>query len=185
MLFMGIDVGTQGVRAVVSDHAGNIVAGKSVAFEKLNESVIAGHYEQRPLVWWKAAVESLRACVAELKKNGYKPSEIYSVAVDGTSGTMLPVDKNGNAMSNALMYNDQRATAETDKVRLVAGEHEQKMGLRFNRSFALPRVLWFKDNRPDIYEKAWKIIHQTDYMVGRLCGEFGRVGLFRFAENRL
>jgi xylulokinase len=34
-------------------------------------------------------------------------------------------------------------------------------------------VLWFKENRPEIYEKAWKIIHQTDYMVGRLCGEYG------------
>jgi len=173
MLFMGIDVGTQGVRAVVSDEKGNIVAGKSIAFERLNESEIAGHYEQRPDVWWKAAVQSLQTCVAELKKNGYQPSDIYSVAIDGTSGTVLPVDRDGNALCNALMYNDQRAVAETDTVRAAAGAHEQKMGLRFNRSFALPRVLWIKDSQPDIYAKAWKIIHQTDYMVGKLCGEYG------------
>ena len=173
MLFMGIDVGTQGVRSVVADEKGKVVAAKSIAFEKLNETDVPTHYEQKAEVWWQAAISSITDVVKQLKVNGYRPDEIHSIAVDGTSATVLPITEDGTPLCNALMYNDGRAGEEVTIVRKFANEHEQKMGLRFNASFALPRVLWFKRNLPEIYEKCWKIIHQTDYMVGKLCDVYG------------
>ncbi len=173
MLFMGIDVGTQGVRSVVADETGKVVAGKSIAFERLNESDVPTHYEQKAEVWWQAAVASITEVTRQLTAAGHKASEIHSIAIDGTSATVLPVMKDGTPLCNALMYNDGRAGEQVKLARKFAADHEQKMGLRFNASFALPRVLWFKQERPDLYEKCWKIIHQTDYMVGKLCGEYG------------
>lgn len=173
MLFMGVDVGTQGVRTIAADEKGNIAAKKSVTFAKINEASEPGLYEQKAEIWWKAAVESISDTVDQLKKSGHRPEEIQAIAVDGTSGTILPIDRSGRPLSNALMYNDNRAAGYVDEIRKYAAQHEQKLGLRFNASFSLPRILWLKKERPALYESCWKIVHQTDYIVGMLCGEFG------------
>lgn len=173
MLFMGIDIGTQGVRGIIVNESGDIVAGKSIPFATLNESNIPGHYEQLPQMWWNAVTAVVSECTRQLRSAGSTADAISSIAIDGTSGTVLPVDSAGTPLGNALMYNDTRSFAQVEKVRQAAAAHEQKMGLRFNSSFALPRVLWFRDEQPEIYEKAHRIIHQTDYIVGCLCGEFG------------
>ncbi|GHV79902.1 carbohydrate kinase [Spirochaetia bacterium] len=170
MLFMGIDVGTQGVRAIVSDSKGGVVAEASCNFSVLNITDKPRCYEQRPLDWWNAAVNVLRNCTAQLKEKNRKPEEIVSLAIDGTSGTILAIDENGQALTDGIMYNDMRSEVQTAAVHEVAGAHEQKLGLRFNASFSLCKLLWLRDEQPEIFKKAWKIIHQTDYIVGKLCG---------------
>ena len=173
MFFMGIDIGTQGVRTIISNERGHIIAAKSIAFECINISKEEGVYEQNPATWWNSLVQSVSFCTSEMKNSGHSLNDLCSICVDGTSGTILAVDKNGNPLCNAMMYNDMRAADEVSIIRSFAGDFESKLGLRFNPSFALPRILWLKNNKPDIYESAYKIIHQTDYIVGRLCGEFG------------
>ena len=64
MLFMGIDVGTQGVRCVVSDENGALAAAKSVAFARLNIAAQSGLYEQSPADW-RAAAEEVDAWLSE------------------------------------------------------------------------------------------------------------------------
>lgn len=174
MLFMGIDVGTQGVRVIVSNETGDIAANASVSFEVLNLVNIPDHYEQSPETWWKATSKAIAKVICELKSKGFKPSDIHAISIDGTSGTILPVDKEFRPLSNAMMYNDMRSKNETLAVRGLSGSHEQKMGLRFNASFALPKILWIKNNMPQTYEDARLIIHQADYIAGKLCGEYGR-----------
>lgn len=174
MLFMGIDIGTQGTRVIVSDKTGGIAASASVSLQTLNLASIPDHYEQSPDVWWKSTAEAIAATIGELKNKGFKPSDILAVSVDGTSGTILPIDNENNPLSNGMMYNDMRSKNETLEVRSLSGIHEQKMGLRFNASFALPKMLWIKKNMPKIYENSRLIIHQADYIVGKLCGEYGR-----------
>lgn len=173
MLFMGIDVGTQGVRSLISDERGTVLASKRVAFATLNESKIEGHFEQRPEMWWQTVVDSVSGCMKQLRNAGLSADAICTIAIDGTSGTVLPVDGNGTPLGNALMYNDTRALAQVTQVQQMSASHERKMGLRFNSSFALPRVLWIMEQKPAIYENARRIIHQTDYLIGCLCGEYG------------
>jgi sugar (pentulose or hexulose) kinase len=173
MYFMGIDVGTQGVRCAVADENGNLLAENRIPFQKLNESTVPGLYEQSPAVWAEAVMDTISGCTAALRQKGLDPHQIQALAVDGTSGTILPINAAGVPLCNGIMYNDPRASAETEELRPLATAHEQKLGLRFNSSFALPRILWLMKNRPEIYAAAHKIIHQADYIVGLLCGEFG------------
>ncbi len=173
MLFMGIDIGTQGVRTIVSDEGGNIAAGASVPFEILNIAEMPGYYEQSPDTWWKSASEAITRTVFQLKSKGHVPSDIRSVAIDGTSGTILPIDANNRPLYSGIMYNDMRSENETRAVQELGSAHENKMGLRFNASFSLPKFLWIRRNKPEIFEKAKLIIHQSDYITGMLCGEFG------------
>ena len=172
MLYMGIDVGTQGVRCVVSDEAGALAAAHSVPFKTLNIAETPGWYEQSPDHWQAAVEEAIRACVGQLRSAGRSPSEIRALSVDGTSGTILALDAGHRPLTGGIMYNDPRAGEQAKQVRAAMGDHEKKLGYTFGASFSLPRMLWLKQNRPDIYDRAALIVHQADYINGLLCGEF-------------
>jgi len=172
MLFMGIDIGTQGARTVVIDTSGNLAANKSIAFSSINEAVFPDQYEQDADDWWKAASETISSCVNQLKDNGYQPSDILSISVDGTSGTIVPLDHTYHPLCNAFMYNDMRAKKQAKTIHLFLQNTEKKLGYRFNASFALPRILYIRENMPEIYEKTAVFSHQSDYIVGKLCSEY-------------
>jgi len=172
MLYMGIDTGTQGVRCVVADEKGAIAAAESVAFATLNIAGEDGLYEQSPADWRDAAERAIRSCTARLRSAGIDTASIRAVSIDGTSGTIVPLDKNYKPLTNGLMYNDPRAKAEAAEAHSAMGAHEKKLGLKFGSSFSLPRILWFLRRRPEIYEKTAVFVHQADYVAGLLCGEY-------------
>ena len=172
MLFMGLDVGTQGVRCVVADEKGQVRAAQSVAFQALNAAEHPGWYEQRPGDWAAAMEQAVGSCMAKLKAEGVEAGEVAAISIDGTSGTIVPLDKANRPLSNALMYNDPRAGAQAKETQKVMAAHQAKLGLRFGASFSQPRILWIGDNWPDIYEKTALFAHQADYVAGLLCGEY-------------
>ena len=168
MLFMGIDVGTQGVRCVVSDAQGGIAAAHSVPFETLNISEHPLWYEQSPAAWVNAAEAAIRACTAQIAD----PAAIASISIDGTSGTIVPLDENMRPLTNGIMYNDPRAKEQAARIHGAMGHIEKKLGYKFGASFSLPRVLWVHDELPEVYEKTRIFAHQADYIAGMLCGEY-------------
>ena len=173
MIVLGMDIGTQGARVIACDISGNIKSSKSVPFKSLDVSQIEQHREQAAEDWWLAAKEAVCSVIADLKQQGISSDAVKSVSVDGTSGTILPIDRLNTPLQNALMYNDSRAYAQTETIKARARDFENKMGYTFNSSFALPKILWIKENLPGIYEKAKRFVHQTDYIVGRMTGEYG------------
>ena len=172
MLYMGIDIGTQGARCVVSDEAGQLAAAKSIPFETLNTAARPGRYEQSPAHWRDAAFDAVRSCVSQLKDAGRDPGEVRAISVDGTSGTIVPLDANHAPLTDGIMYNDPRAKEQAARVHARMGDCEAKLGYAFGASFSLPRVLWVRECLPEVYEKAALFAHQADYIVGLLCGEF-------------
>ena len=172
MLYMGIDVGTQGVRCVVSDERGRLAAARSVPFAVINASAVEGWYEQNPEHWRAAAEDAIRACVAQLRDGGHDPAEIRALSIDGTSGTIVPLDAANQPLMNGIMYNDPRAKSQAAKVHGAMGDHERKLGFRFGASFSLPRILWVAEQAPEIYERTALFAHQADYVTGLLCGEY-------------
>ena len=172
MLYMGIDIGTQGARCVVADARGRLVASESVPFPRLNVAATAGRYEQSPDDWQAAAEDAVRACVAQMKRDGLRPEAVAAISVDGTSGTVVPLDAGHRPLTNGIMYNDPRARAEAARVHAAMGAHEAKLGYVFGASFSLPRALWVKEHLPDVYVRTAVFAHQADYVAGLLCGEF-------------
>ena len=168
MLFMGIDVGTQGVRCIVVDEHGAPAAAHSEQFKALNIAREAGRYEQNPGDWLAATRNCIRACTSELSN----PEEISTISIDGTSGTILALDENNVPLTNGIMYNDPRAREEAGLVHGAMGALERKLGYRFGASFSLPRILWIKRNLPEIYEKTKLFAHQADYVAGMLSGVY-------------
>ena len=172
MLFMGLDVGTQGVRCVIVNETGNVCAARSVAFDTLNTAKMPGMVEQSPADWQAAIKTAIAHCTSTLAQNNLSPGDILSISIDGTSGTIVPLDASNQPLTSALMYNDPRAKAEATQVHDAMRDHEARLGLTFNASFSLPRILWIKNNWPDVYEKTRVFAHQADYIAGLLCGEY-------------
>lgn len=167
MNFLGLDIGTQGVRGIICDDRGNIKSESQSHFNEINISSKPDFKEQNPQNWIDSVISVINNCV--LKLNGEK---IDGLSLDATSGTILALDKNMEPLTNGIMYNDSRSKVEAETVRMAANEHQKKHGYVFNASYALPKILWIKENQPEIYDRTSLFIHQSDYIYGFLTGNY-------------
>ncbi|WP_303908675.1 FGGY family carbohydrate kinase [Thiohalomonas denitrificans] len=130
-LYIGIDLGTSGCRAVAIDQQG-AVAGE--ARLDLPEPLRRGAaVEQDPTCWWQAVDEVIYALLKSISSRA-----VRAIAVDGTSGTVLLTDPDGRPCGNALMYNDNRAVAEARRVAHTAPEESAAHGT----GSGLAKLLW-------------------------------------------
>jgi sugar (pentulose or hexulose) kinase len=158
-LFLGIDLGSSGCRAIVIDADGTEIARASVPLPP-PERPASGWAEQDPRVWWEGAQAAVRGLPAQVRAG------VAAVAVDGTSGTVLLTDGAGTPLGRALMYDDARAAAEAAGLRGVApaqtAVHAATSGLA--------KALWLAARPP---AGARHLVHQADWLFGRLCGRPG------------
>lgn len=173
MYVLGLDIGTQGARALVCDAEGTVVAQASQPFAAPGdvELLPPGWAEQNPMDWWDASAVCLHRVVEQLRQSRLSPAEIKAVAVDSTSGTIVVLDRSGKPLRPAIMYNDTRSTAEAGECNAAGADLIEKLGYQFSAAFALPKMLWVRRNEPEVFGNA-VFVHAADYIVGRLTGEF-------------
>lgn len=174
-LFLGIDVGTQGARAIIVGETGEVVGEAASHFppQDVGPKLPEGWFEQPAEMWWEAAREAVKACLVQLYQFGGAPRHIRALSVTSTSGTILALDDDFRPLGAAIMYNDQRSGPQADRVNEASRELADKLGYRFNASFGLPKLVWLKEERSELFTRARLIAHAADYILGRLCGEFG------------
>ena len=159
-LYLGIDIGTSGCRAVVIDERGKQIATHHVAMVAPNQR--GAQIEQNGWIWWKGVCTLL-----EELSNTVSMGAIEAIAVDGTSSTLLIADAAGNPLGNALMYNDARGSNEAKEIAAIAPAESGAHGA----SSALAKLLWLqKQGLPD---NAIHALHQADWIAGQLSGRFG------------
>lgn len=166
--FIGIDIGTQGARVVVLDEQGQQLAVKEEVFP-LSES---SREEQSPQLWWDGCRRLIPALVKEIKKD-IQVDRIKAVAVTSTSGTIIPLDHDGNPLHAAIMYSDPRSSAEAMRCKEIATAEITNGYTAFNASSGLPKMRWFLNQYPDKVSRLYKFVHASDFITGRLCGEYG------------
>jgi D-ribulokinase len=165
---IGIDLGTQGIRALAVYAGGRVAAEAHVRLPDTPGGLPAGWSEQDPREWRRAMMVCLRALTGQLPGQ----ARMAGVCIDSTSGTILPVDAVGNPLHNALMYNDQRSEGQVPAVRTAGADLQAKLGYVFGSSYALPKLLWLRQERPEVYERTAKFLHAADYLSGCLTGHF-------------
>ena len=159
-LFIGIDLGTSGCRAVAIDEQHHIHGEAAV---DLPSPIRDGtHVEQDPELWWAAVCKCLDALTAKIDA-----SQVAAIAVDGTSASLLLTDEQGNPLSPALMYNDARATTQAEAISQVAPKNTAAQGA----SCALAKLLWLIEN--ELPAGTALVSHQADWVAGKLCGQIG------------
>jgi len=176
-LFIGIDLGTTGIRGIVVDAESQVLVSRerSIPMASLYEGVghlMAGWNEQNPLSWEENTHQLLTEIIRELKNSGFNPEEIKAICSDSTSGTVLAVDQSGKVLTSAIMYNDIRAQEEAEIIQKSAENYSKKVGYKFKASFSLPKIFWMKRHLPEIFAKTYKFLHANDFLIGLLTGEY-------------
>src|SRR4051812_18632443 len=151
-LFLGIDIGTGGVRACAIDSDARILGIATTALPAPRQDGDA--IDQEAELWWNAVVETIA-------KLDVDRAAIRRISVDGTSGTLLLTDGNGTPLTPGLMYNDARGGAEAARIGKMAPPESGAHG----RSSALAKLLHLLAHGG---EKAVHALHQADWVAGRL-----------------
>ncbi len=165
---LGIDIGTSGLKAALFDEAGRVLLQATEAYPVYYPK--PGWAEQDPEDWWKAACAAIRAL---LEGSGIGPADIAGVGIDGQSWSAVAVDKYGAALTRTPIWTDTRARAECDQIRLEIPEEEifALSGNPLQPSYTLPKILWYKNNLPDVYARAEHILQSNSFLVERLTGK--------------
>lgn len=160
-VYLGIDLGTQGVRAVGMDAGGRVIGGGA---HPLRSDVRDGpRHEQDPDEWWSAVGHATRTALSDL---GGRP--IAALAVDSTSGTILVEGANLRPQGRALMYDDTRAVTQAERAAAAGAAVWARFGVALQRSWALPRAMWLVEN--GAVPAGGRIVHQGDHVATRLTG---------------
>ena len=161
-VFLGIDIGTSGVRGSVINAQAEELASYQI---ELESPIIKGsRIEQDPLIWKQATFKVVKELSNRLNSTSLSKS-IVAIAIDGTSGTVLVCDDAGTALSPALMYNDQSCSEEAARIAEIAptdcGAH--------GASSSLAKTMHLLKRHPE----ARHICHQADWVAATLTGKYG------------
>lgn len=166
--FMGIDTGTQGVRIGISDTRGKLVFEKEQKWE--TEFPKVGWAEQNPLNWWEA-VNGIFEQIAHTLDSEIRQN-IRACCVCATSTTAIPVDQEGRPLMNAMMWMDARSRKEMQEINDTGHPVLDYCGKETSFEWMIPKALWIKRHRKDIYDVCYRIVDQLDWMNYQLCGEW-------------
>lgn len=162
--FIGIDLGTQGLRVVVLDRKGAIVASAEQGF-LLSPQM---RMEQDPDEWWAICRSCLDKAVGRLSAE--QRAGIRAIAVDSTSGTVIPMDQQYRPLHPAIMYSDQRSGTQAKKCTAAARKYQPHGFTGFSTSTGLAKMVWFAETFPEKAAHIFQWIHAADFITGNLCG---------------
>lgn len=162
--FVGIDVGTQGVRIVVLDESGTIIL--STEKKWLINNVGGIEHEQNPYQWW----EAICFCLQELsQKTSF--TNIARLSLVATSGTLLLLDASYRPLYPALMWNDKRAKKEAEVANKMFQAEGPDLGLDIRPTFTIAKALWMKKHKPEIWKQTKYIVSAGDWLLTQFTGE--------------
>jgi D-ribulokinase len=175
MLYCGIDIGTQSIKTMVIDENGIVQAESGMKLKKSNFFTNDENFqchEQDPQNWWECTTICIKNIVKQLQKSNLDLTNIAGISISGTSGTVLFLDSDMNPLMDAMMYNDSRAVNAAKLINTQSLEHCNNHGYQFSSSFALSKILWVSRNNPKLWDRTAMINHCSDYIAGKITGEF-------------
>ncbi len=168
---MGIDIGTYETKGVLVDNKGVVVSEAKRKHKMLVPK--PGWAEHRPEEdWWE---DFCFVSKAILKESGINPKDIKAIANSAIGPCMLPVNSSGTPLMNGVLYGvDNRAEKEVRELTAAIGENLilEKCGNALTSQSVGPKILWFKRNCPELYEKTDKILTSTSFIVHRLTDQY-------------
>lgn len=164
---LGIDLGTSACKVAVFDEDGCVLAQSNQPYQVYYPQ--NGWAEQDADEWWHAICCGIREVLAD---ENVSADQICGIGVDGQSWSAIPVDKEGNALARTPIWMDTRARDICERVKAEVGEERifSVAGNDFLPSYSTPKMLWFQENRPDVFKKTWKFLQSNSYIVLKLTG---------------
>ncbi len=159
---MGIDVGTSGVKAIIIDSTGKVIASKIESYDI--KVIKKGWMEQEPESWWN----STKKVVSELVKETYiNKDEIKAISFTGQMHSSVFLDKDNNVLRPAILWNDTRTSKQCEEIYDTVGGLDSLLDYVSNpalEGFTAPKILWLRENEKGNYEKLECVLLPKDYI---------------------
>lgn len=165
---LGIDVSTTATKALVIDERGTVVATASDEYEFVTPRPLWA--EQDPADWWRACVNVVRAVLEKIPA-----SEIAGIGLTGQMHGLVMLDAEGNVLRPCIMWNDQRTAKQCAEITERVGGTKNLLHLIGNPvlpGFTAPKILWVRENEPQVYARVWHVLLPKDYLRYKLTGAF-------------
>ncbi len=168
--FLTFDIGTTSVKTCVFDEGLTMRGHANEEYLLLAEK--PGYVELPAETYWQAVLSGAKSAIA---RAGIDPKDIVSLSATTQGETFIPIGPDGGALRNAIVWLDERAGEQAKRLA------ETFDAARFYRETGLPelsgytpisKLLWVKENEPEIYEKTVKFLLLEDYILYRLTGKF-------------
>ena len=164
-LYIGVDLGTSAMKLLLVASDGSIL--KTVSREYPLEFPQPGWSQQVPEDWKKALYEGLPELISEVD-----PKSVRGIGVAGQMHGLVVLDKDDKVIRPAILWNDGRTAKEVDYLNNEIGK-ERLSGLTANIAFAgftAPKILWMRENEPELFARIDKIMLPKDYINYVLTG---------------
>src|SRR6056300_1731736 len=167
MNFIGIDVGTSSIKALLVSPTGEVLASSNPQYPFQTPAPLWA--ETDPEVWWHATCAALKELLED-----QKPESIAGVGLTGQMHGLVLLDQEGQPLRPCIMWNDQRSYKECDEMTESIGESEvlRITGNPILAGFTAPKLRWVEKNEPEIFSKISKVLLPKDFIRYRLTGEF-------------
>lgn len=172
------DLGTSGNKACLFDEKGSLLGSAYETYPTYFDQ--EGYAEQSPEDWWMAVKKTSRQV---MEQAGIDAKNVAAISFSAQSLGCVPVDEKGNLLrQRTMIWMDARAVEQSRAIiaQYGARKHYETTGNSFDVAlYPCSKILWLKQNEPEVYEKAYKFIGTKEYIIAKLTGE---VGLTDYSE---
>ena len=166
---IGVDCGTSGTKTVLFDEKGTVISSVTIEYPMYQPK--NGYAEQDPADWANAMINTIKAVMT---KSGVNKEDVAGVGISGQMHGLVMLDKDNNVLRKSIIWCDQRTAAEVEEMNEKLGR-EKLIKITANPAltgWTAAKILWVKNNEPDIYEKCRHILLPKDYLRFILTGEY-------------
>lgn len=165
---LGIDLGTTNIKAVLFRSDGTALASASAGYPLIFPG--PDQVEQDPHQWWAAAVQILRKVTGQAGPEAVRG--IRGISISSQLPSLLPLDRDGNVLRNAMIWMDKRSWRELDQLLDTMGREEYvaSAGAQPDVAFLPSKILWFKKHEPELFAKTHRILQANGYLNYKLTG---------------
>ncbi|GGA37832.1 xylulokinase [Pelagibacterium lentulum] len=167
MTYLGLDIGTSGVKALLIDGQGAVIGDATTTLNVSRPK--SGWSEQNPADWWQAVTDAI-----DLLK-GKHPNEVAAIKGIGLSGQMhgaTLLDGNDAIIRPAILWNDVRSDAECRELEAALPTSREISGNIAMPGFTAPKILWVKKHEPENFSRIAKVLLPKDYVRLLLTGRY-------------
>lgn len=169
-VFLGIDIGTSGTKALAINADGQILAEAVREYPCYHPRPLWS--EQDPEDWWRATCDTIREIVGQDKFAG---GDVRAIGLSGQMHGSVFLDSADEVVRPALLWNDQRTAAECAEIEQRTGGREALIKMVANPAltgFTAPKILWLRNHEPENFAKTAHVLLPKDFVRLRLTGEF-------------
>ncbi|MFB2865147.1 xylulokinase [Aeromonas sp. MdU4] len=164
-MYLGIDLGTSGVKAIVMNDQGQVIASETASLEVSRPNPLWS--EQNPELWWQATDHVVHALGQKIALDHVK-----AIGLSGQMHGATLLDAKQRILRPAILWNDGRSAAECVELEQRVPNSRHITGNLMMPGFTAPKLLWVAKNEPELFAQIDKVLLPKDYLRWRMSGDF-------------